>query len=139
MAVLSISILALKTLLRPTALLIAIMNLSQNPTEAQLAALIAACDDKAGDHLVWVREDGEVTISPLPEGVEAREFAEGMGASVRFWMETYPGGEGYVGALASRDLNAVSLLYCDLRVGLRKPPASRTAHLLELAPSFAMP
>jgi hypothetical protein len=95
------------------------MNLSNNPTEAQLVALLAACDDKAADHVLWVSEEGEVSLTPLSVGESPARFIETT-PGLCFCHETYPAGEGGVGSAASRKGDYVSLLYCDLRDAWRR-------------------
>ncbi len=95
------------------------MNLSNCPTEAQLVELIAACDDKAAHHVLWVSEEGEVSITPLSAGESPSRFVETT-PGLRFCHETYTAGEGGVGSAASRMGDYVSLLYCDLRDAWRR-------------------
>jgi hypothetical protein len=44
------------------------MNLNSSSTKSQLEALIAACDDSAGHHVVWVGNNGNVNIDAIPQG-----------------------------------------------------------------------
>lgn len=41
------------------------MNLNNNPTANELSELIAACDDNAGHHVLWVSKSGDVAITLL--------------------------------------------------------------------------
>src|SRR4051812_7075536 len=43
------------------------MNLNHNPTLQQLRDLIRVADDNSGGHLLWVRRDGEVMLTPLKD------------------------------------------------------------------------
>ena len=43
------------------------MNLNNKPTKHQLQALLLACDDTAGHHVLWVDHLGEVQITLLVE------------------------------------------------------------------------
>lgn len=95
------------------------MNLAQNPTESQLVELFAACDDKASHHVLWVNDHGEVEITPVPGDAPPSQFPDTLLAP-RFWLEAFTSGEGFVGALASRNQDYVSRIYCDLRYAWRR-------------------
>ena len=43
------------------------MNLANNPKIEELQELLAKCDETLGHHFLWVRNDGQVFIPPLPE------------------------------------------------------------------------
>jgi len=78
------------------------MNLDRNPTKFDLATLFAACDDAHAHHILWVRNDGEVCVSAVPQGDGAGGFAKGL-KDQRFRYETFAAGNGYVGVEAARD------------------------------------
>lgn len=78
------------------------MNMNSNPTIAQLAALMAVCNDEDHNHIIWVREDGEVFIEAQGEehgGWDAWEESREM----RFRCETCIRGNDYVGPVAAND------------------------------------
>jgi hypothetical protein len=39
------------------------MNLNESPTPEQLTELLTSCDDRAGNHLLWVKRNGDVEIT----------------------------------------------------------------------------
>jgi len=75
------------------------MNMNENPTAAQFAALIFGYDDDAAHHILWVRRDGQVMLSDLPDGMTPATFGERPDLTFRY--ETMPAGAGYVGAEAA--------------------------------------
>jgi hypothetical protein len=78
------------------------MNLDRNPTKKQLAELFAKCHDEENHHILWVREDGEVFVTPVPnEGISAA--LEGELKVARFRYETFAAGNDYVGPKAAAD------------------------------------
>lgn len=74
------------------------MNLERDTIE-DLANLITKCDDKFGDHVVWVDESGCVHVSLIPYGKRAWEVAD----NARFRLETFHRGNSYVGPEAAKD------------------------------------
>jgi hypothetical protein len=97
------------------------MNLNSNPTTQQLAALFAACTDEV-NHTLWVNEDGDVHITPWPDGMTPTDFESSL-SGLRFRYEAFRAGNGYVGAAAAADEKHVAeyLAYIvrDWREGLR--------------------
>src|SRR5947208_2164588 len=67
------------------------MNMEQNPTLAQLRTLIAACNDRAAHHVLWVAKNGEVHLSPVPEDTTPVGFAEAEPEMQLRW-ETFQAG-----------------------------------------------
>ena len=98
------------------------MNLDKNPAAAQLAALYATCDDRNANHVLWVDEDGDVHITPVPKGLPPGQLAKQL-PRLRFRYETAMAGNGYVGAKAADDEEYVSRMLAhlirDWRAGLR--------------------
>jgi len=43
------------------------MNMNNNPTSEQLKELIASVDDNAGDHCLWIDNDGNVHLDLATE------------------------------------------------------------------------
>jgi hypothetical protein len=74
------------------------MNLDANPTKEQLRELLAACDDLAGHHALWVSRQGDVRITLFPRGWPPPKF--NPSPNVQLWHETFPGGMEYVGEKA---------------------------------------
>lgn len=78
------------------------MNLDRNPTKFELTALFAACNDESAHHILWVRNDGEVFVSAVPDDGIAGQFAKQFDG-MRFRYETFAAGNGYVGTKAAND------------------------------------
>lgn len=78
---------------------------------ANLAALIAGCDDKAGNHIIWVGIDGEVHATCIPvDGPPPDVFIRGT-HSMALRLPTAERGLGFVGQDASECAHWVSELY----------------------------
>jgi hypothetical protein len=77
------------------------MNLNRNPTKDELRALLASRDDRAGHHVLWVADDGEVRITTLPRVWPPHEFTPPPNLRLRY--ETFHAGKGYVGQEAAED------------------------------------
>ena len=86
------------------------MNLNQNPTSQQLSALLAACDDNAGTHILWVDHLGKVSISRLEDHETPAQWAARMRSQIRFRYESYAPGNGYVGPEVASDQSYVNNL-----------------------------
>ena len=91
------------------------MNLARNPTRRELQALLAECDDTAAHHIAWVGHDGAVHIDPLPEDLTPVGFAERNKTAIKFRLETYDCGNGYVGPVAAQDDKWVDRLFVALQ------------------------
>lgn len=87
------------------------MNLTKSPSKDELRVLLAACDDNAGHHCIWVSHDGEVHIELLPEGLTPSHWAMRMEPRIKFRYETFTSGNGYVGSGASEDMKWVDTLF----------------------------
>lgn len=81
-----------------------------NPTVEQLRALLRACDDMTGHHVLWVSRRGEVQITRLANETAAH-WAGRLDDEIQFRYETYHLGNGYVGEKVADDLSYVSLLF----------------------------
>lgn len=79
------------------------MNVARNPTRAELQALLVECDDTAAHHVAWVGYDGTVHIDPVPEDLTPVGFAERKKSVIKFRLETFERGNGYVGPAAAQD------------------------------------
>lgn len=86
------------------------MNLNDNPTKDQLASLLAACDDRAGHHALWVDDDGEVRITKLPRIWPPPEVDSDI-KQARVRVETFHAGNGYVGPEAAANADWVAELF----------------------------
>jgi len=87
------------------------MNLTKSPSKDDLRALLAACDDNAGHHVIWVSHDGEVHIELLPEGLTPAHWAMQNESRIKFRYETFITGNGYVGLGASTDMKWIDTLF----------------------------
>ncbi len=78
------------------------MNLNQNPAPDQLRELIRHCDDWAGNHILWVRKDGEVLVSLVPGDLTPVGFEESS-SDLQLRFPTFQAGNEYVGSDAAAD------------------------------------
>ena len=78
------------------------MNLNEKPTIEQFRDLLRQHDDRAGHHVLWVRTDGEVMLTCLPNEkpyrVPTYEHPE-----MQMRYDTFPVGYGHVGPEAARE------------------------------------
>ncbi|HEU4411652.1 MAG TPA: hypothetical protein VFS43_40790 [Polyangiaceae bacterium] len=79
------------------------VNLAHEPTAEGLAGLLAACDDTAAHHVLWVDAAGFVHINALPDDLETSDgaYVESLGPAVRFRWEAFCRGNDYVGPAAA--------------------------------------
>jgi hypothetical protein len=91
------------------------MNLAHNPTEKQLAELLARVDDTSDSHVLWVGQTGEVHLDPVRS---TKQLSEGQpiwfGPEARFRWETFGQGNNYVGKSAASDSAWVHRLYKEI-------------------------
>lgn len=83
-------------------------------TVTELRSMLAACDDNAGDHIIWVDHDGLVHIELLNDGLTPAGWAGREASRIRFRWETYIKGNGYVGEGAAADAPWVSEVLSEL-------------------------
>jgi hypothetical protein len=95
------------------------MNLNNNPTKHQLQALLQACDDTAGHHILWVDHFGEVQITLLDDDESPAQWSARMAKKVRFRFHSYAMSNSYVGESAAGDEDYVSSLFEQLVAGWR--------------------
>jgi hypothetical protein len=79
------------------------MNMNQRPTMRQLRGLVAAANDAAGHHVMWVAMDGAVNLTTLRAGYAVDLWFERMAGQIRFRVATFAAGERFVGTAASTD------------------------------------
>jgi hypothetical protein len=79
------------------------MNLNNSPTKEQLRQLLAGCNDRTADHLLWVDKSGDVRISVVPP----RPSSDDM----QLHYEKFEKGNEYVGVSAAADDDWVSQLF----------------------------
>jgi hypothetical protein len=87
------------------------MNTVLSASRSMLASLISRCDDSVADHLLWVSKDGQVHLEPLERGVTAARFAAQNAAKMKFRLDVFRHGEGYVGLGAAQDEIWVNRLF----------------------------
>jgi hypothetical protein len=89
------------------------MNLNVNPTPEQLRELIARCDDTAGNHVLWVKRNGEVEIARLPKGDSPNGFQHSQ-PEMQLYLGPFLAGNEYVGPAAASDDEWVAELFDNL-------------------------
>jgi hypothetical protein len=87
------------------------MNMNSNPTSDQLKSLLAAADDNAAHHMLWVGFDGEVHLDRVPEDRSPVGYYEDRKAEMKTRLETFQSGNDYVGEKAAEDKAWVSRLF----------------------------
>lgn len=87
------------------------MNLNRNPTKEELQALLAACDDGDGIHVLWVERLGEVQVTLLLTETDAQWLREVDDQHVQFHYKSYAKNDGYVGKAASADALYITTLF----------------------------
>ena len=102
-----------------------IMDISKATSVHELRVLVAACDDTAGHHCVWVDRDGIVHIDAIREDLGPVEFEASHPMAVRF--PTYEQGGGYVGPAAADDDVHIAYIYKEL---LRGWANRKTGHVI---------
>ena len=79
------------------------MNLTTPTTMGELRRLIAAADDRAGAHVLWIDNGGEVHLSA--DGSACEDGA------VRLRFAPFQAGDGMVGPLAAHDDRLIGKMY----------------------------
>jgi hypothetical protein len=87
------------------------MTSTLNASRNVLASLLSQCDDSVADHVLWVDHNGQVHLDPLDRGVTANSFAVLNEAEMKFRLDTFQRGEGYVGPEASKDAIWINRLF----------------------------
>ncbi|MBW3596427.1 MAG: hypothetical protein KY475_04030 [Planctomycetes bacterium] len=86
------------------------MNLNTEPTKNDLRKLLAACDDTAGHHILWISKSGEVKIACVPGKKAPVEF-DAPPAELQVQFEPFLAGNEYVGLEAAADAEWVDELF----------------------------
>lgn len=86
------------------------MNLNNNPTKEELKDLFAQCDDKAGHHILWVNNNGDVKIDLLVNILPAK-WAKDHEDIYKFRLETWIAGNSYTGKSASQNTHWIDRIY----------------------------
>jgi hypothetical protein len=87
------------------------MNLNESLTREGVGALLSSADDDAAHHVLWVGNDGEVHLDPVPEDLTPAGWERQMDDVIRFRHESFQRGNGYVGDAAAADSSWVEQLY----------------------------
>ena len=95
------------------------MNLDANPTKEQLKELLAAHDDRAGDHMLWVTRGGDVELCTMPRDQAGAVF-ERAHPEMQIRYETLLAGNEYVGREAANCDEWVAHLFENLLEKWRK-------------------
>ena len=74
--------------------------MKNNPTERQLHDLLFACEDRAGDHVLWVNCLGDVQITLLTQETST-SWAARMEDQIQFRYKAYEAGNDLVGQNAA--------------------------------------
>jgi len=90
------------------------MTSTLNASRSVLASVLSQCDDNAADHVLWVGHDGQVHLDALPRGVTANSFAALNEPDIKFRLDTFQRGDGYVGPAASKDQIWINRLFVAL-------------------------
>jgi hypothetical protein len=90
------------------------MNMAANPTRPQLDGLIATADDEAAHHMLWLDFQGGVHLTALPNDLTPAGFAKTNSNVVKFRLETFNRGNGYVGLEAVKDKRWMERLFIAL-------------------------
>jgi hypothetical protein len=80
-----------------------------NLSESKIAAMIALRNDNQCSHSLWVDHEGEVHLDPF-----TRDFSI-HNPAIKFRLETFNQGNGYVGFAASQDPAWVKRLFVALK------------------------
>lgn len=115
------------------------MNLTNPTTIGELRRLVAAADERAGAHMLWIDTEGEVHLSPVMSGAAVT----GAGAPARLRFTPFARGEAMVGPQAARDDRLIGELYFSilhhwLHAG-DAPPGPLDVELDDFEPQRAWP
>lgn len=89
------------------------MNLDNAPTKEELRQLLAPCNDRAGNHILWVNKAGDVHLARVAPDSPALGF-EQTHPDLQLRYETFERGNEYVGPAAAGDDAWVSELFDSL-------------------------
>ena len=93
--------------------------MKNNPTERQLHDLLSVCDDRAGNHVLWVNLLGDVQITLLTQET-ATTWAARMEDQIQVRYKAYEAGNDLVGQNAAGDSIYVSRLFDELLTDWQK-------------------
>jgi hypothetical protein len=113
------------------------MNLNDSPTLEQFRALLREHDDLAGHHVLWVRKDGEVMLTCLPEIGTERKPPTYEHRDMKIRYDTFQRGRGYVGEEGASEDWWMPLLFEKMRehwAALKDVPGVTHIDLETIAP-----
>lgn len=84
--------------------------LDDKPSMESLRSAIAAADDSAGNHVLWVDSAGQVHLDVLPEEMSPVDFQHSQ-PTMRARLPTLGQDNGYTGAAAAQDEEWMGSLY----------------------------
>lgn len=87
------------------------MNLETAPSVEDLADLLAACNDGAGDHLLWVDKNATVHIDFFPHGFDLLDWMRENSEAMQFRLDLCLRGNGYTGAQAAEHRDHLERTY----------------------------
>lgn len=94
------------------------MRFPNQATLEDLATLVAACDDRAGNHLIWIHHDGEVHVTHVEaEGLDYPDRTRLLQSGVAYLFQILPWGGNLVGPKAAADLDWMADLHEHLFTG----------------------
>lgn len=106
------------------------MNLNANPAAKDLKCLIAAADDSAGHHILWVDINGDVYLNCLFPDVSPVGFEEKVAKVLKLRYETWNQGAGYVGPEVAEDEEFVARLFASMvKEWADRPSGNQSAYI----------
>jgi len=87
------------------------MNLKNNPSIDDLKNIIAQINDFESDHIIWVDNDGNVRITPLPANLTSSSWTIQNRKTIKFRFETFTCGNGNLGQNAVQNTVWLNRLY----------------------------
>ena len=103
------------------------MNMNSNPTMDDLRALFSSRNDDECHHILWVRNDGEVLLSGVPEELTPVGFEQNT-PEMEMRYETFVQGNQYVGKGAAQDDAFMERIYKSL---VKEWPKSRRRKMVD--------
>ncbi len=103
------------------------LNLAGDVQVRDLKALIAAQDDDAGHHTLWVDRRGTIHLDVVPDDMSPVLYEREIDNQLQFRIETFDQGNGYMGSVAAKD----ELWITDLLTSLQRLWATRAVGYIE--------
>lgn len=106
------------------------MKLSHNPTVEELRELIHQGEDGSGNHILWVKKNGEVKLSRIDGNESAAQFLK-KHPDMRLRFEMFEAGNEYVGPEAARDDQWMAELYERLLTAWAKAKGNKQVEVVD--------